>query len=425
MKFFERLGLIIIVLLLSVGCDQGTKALAEEHLANRGTISLLGDTVRLHYAENQGAILSLGARLPAAARFWIFTVFVGAVLVVTLLYLFRDGDLGHGQVVALSLILGGGVSNLIDRIMNDGAVIDFLNIGISNLRTGIFNVADIAVFAGVGLFWLYYAQRQEPDGKSELSPDDGAGWQRQVAEIGEDPFDRRILSNWADYFGCSVADLRQPDTVLVPRERRAPGTGVHIWYIDEHAFVEVDHSLVDAIKPALQDLPAGAVLTPQDVQAALGPERVAELTTGLVCYLQTGELRRPEVDGAFEIRQLTPADAEHMETLHNASPAADVEEAFVEVDHLIACGAFAGDQLVAAASGYVSRGFLDLGVLTHPDFRQQGLGKAVTAELCCWAFDRNMIPQYRHEAGNAASRGVAEALGFTPYFKQESVWLKK
>lgn len=157
--------MIAVVILLSIGCDQGTKALAEEHLAGQGTLRFLDDIVRLHYSENPGALLSLGAQLPEAARFLIFVVFVAVVLGLLLLYLLRDRRMRYPQIVGLSLILGGGISNLIDRIVNDGLVIDFLNLGIANLRTGIFNLADVAVFAGVGLFWLAYAQ--EPEAQAE------------------------------------------------------------------------------------------------------------------------------------------------------------------------------------------------------------------------------------------------------------------
>ncbi len=50
--------------------------------------------------------------------------------------------------VSLTLILAGGVGNLIDRVTNDGLVTDFLNIGVGAFRTGIFNVADVAVMTG-------------------------------------------------------------------------------------------------------------------------------------------------------------------------------------------------------------------------------------------------------------------------------------
>ena len=61
--------------------------------------------------------------------------------------LFRR-DIDRVAFAALGLILAGGVGNLIDRVRLDGIVIDFLNLGIGGVRTGIFNVADIAITAG-------------------------------------------------------------------------------------------------------------------------------------------------------------------------------------------------------------------------------------------------------------------------------------
>jgi signal peptidase II len=52
------------------------------------------------------------------------------------------------KIVSLSLIAGGGFSNLIDRIANGGYVVDFLNIGLGGIRTGIFNIADMAIMMG-------------------------------------------------------------------------------------------------------------------------------------------------------------------------------------------------------------------------------------------------------------------------------------
>ena len=46
------------------------------------------------------------------------------------------------------LVMGGGFGNLIDRIYNQGRVVDFMNLGIGSLRTGVFNVADLAVTFG-------------------------------------------------------------------------------------------------------------------------------------------------------------------------------------------------------------------------------------------------------------------------------------
>ena len=55
-------------------------------------------------------------------------------------------------MISLSLVVGGGFGNLADRIFNEGRVIDFMNIGIGSLRTGVFNVADIALSFGIVWF---------------------------------------------------------------------------------------------------------------------------------------------------------------------------------------------------------------------------------------------------------------------------------
>jgi len=53
------------------------------------------------------------------------------------------------ELTGLVLILGGGLSNLLDRLYHQGKVIDFLNIGIGSFRTGIFNMADIYIAIGI------------------------------------------------------------------------------------------------------------------------------------------------------------------------------------------------------------------------------------------------------------------------------------
>ena len=58
------------------------------------------------------------------------------------------------HVIALSFMIGGGAGNLIDRIFNHGAVIDFLNLGVGTLRTGVFNAADMEIVAGITLLLL-------------------------------------------------------------------------------------------------------------------------------------------------------------------------------------------------------------------------------------------------------------------------------
>ncbi|HPI94106.1 MAG TPA: signal peptidase II [Deltaproteobacteria bacterium] len=131
------------------GCDQATKAIARTHLQESGAVEFLHGLFRLQYAENQGAFLGLGTNVPEELRYGIFILLVGMILAGMLLYLLFSKRLAAGQAAALSLVLGGGLGNLIDRMLHDGRVIDFMNLGIGSVRTGIFNVADVAILAGI------------------------------------------------------------------------------------------------------------------------------------------------------------------------------------------------------------------------------------------------------------------------------------
>ncbi|NVN90513.1 MAG: signal peptidase II [Desulfuromonadales bacterium] len=152
MKLMKRVLLIAPVLLCCVGCDQLTKNIARQGLANSEPISFLNNMVRLQYSENPGAFLSLGAGSPETIRFWIFTVCVGGFLASMFVYLLVYPHNSKAHIISLSLVIGGGVGNLIDRIFNEGRVIDFLNVGIGPLRTGVFNVADIVISCGIVWF---------------------------------------------------------------------------------------------------------------------------------------------------------------------------------------------------------------------------------------------------------------------------------
>ena len=153
MNIVKKLILIIVVSISCVGCDQVTKSIAKSVLSQSATLSYLDDTVRLQIFHNQGAFLSLGASLPEAWRHGLFSVSVGVMLLSIFAYAVLSKSVYRPSVVlALALFFAGGVGNLIDRVIYDGYVIDFLNVGIGSLRTGIFNVADIAISIGAFIF---------------------------------------------------------------------------------------------------------------------------------------------------------------------------------------------------------------------------------------------------------------------------------
>ena len=157
----KRLAALFFVLVSTVGCDQATKSLAQSHLRDAEPRAFLDGLFWLHYAENPGAFLSFGANLPVHWQHTIFTIAVALVLVLILLLTVRETLRGHTLVaLALALFLGGGLGNLIDRLTNQGRVIDFMHLdftglGVGSLRTGVFNVADMVLMAAVILLGIY------------------------------------------------------------------------------------------------------------------------------------------------------------------------------------------------------------------------------------------------------------------------------
>ncbi len=149
-SFRSRFRLLSVIALSLVAIDQATKHYAMASLKETAAhpLTALGGSVRIQYAENPGAFLSFMADWGPNARFWVLTVTNAVVLSGLAWYLLSSPAEDRWMWLALSFILAGGIGNLIDRVRFDGHVIDFLNMGIGNLRTGIFNVADIAITAG-------------------------------------------------------------------------------------------------------------------------------------------------------------------------------------------------------------------------------------------------------------------------------------
>jgi signal peptidase II len=156
MKNFKAIGSCIVISLLLVGCDRLTKQLAKDYLRNKEPISYLNNAVRLEYVENTGAFLSWGSDWSDTTSFWILTIFPLAVLLILFIVLLRRmKKLPFTEIAALLLIFSGGTGNLIDRMLYNRRVTDFISFGVGELRTGILNVADVYVTTGALLLMFY------------------------------------------------------------------------------------------------------------------------------------------------------------------------------------------------------------------------------------------------------------------------------
>ena len=176
----RRSPLVLLLVLLAVGVvvvDQATKAWALSALTEGERTPVLGDLLGLSLVFNPGAALSI-----ATGMTWILTLAALAVTVVVLRVASRLGS--RTWAVALGLLLGGAVGNLIDRLVREpgigrGEVVDF--IAYADWFVG--NVADIAIVAAAGLMILLGMRGVALDGTRH---DDGAAADAADEAAGDD-----------------------------------------------------------------------------------------------------------------------------------------------------------------------------------------------------------------------------------------------
>ena len=143
--------MVFLVVVCCVVVDQASKHLVRSVLRPGDVQPVLYGIVELRLIENPGIMHSLGARLPETIQFWLFTVGVGVITLGALLWLLCRRSTGAQVLVACSLIVAGSISNLIDRLLRGGRVLDYLLIDLVGWRTDIFNLADAAIAVGVVL----------------------------------------------------------------------------------------------------------------------------------------------------------------------------------------------------------------------------------------------------------------------------------
>jgi signal peptidase II len=145
------------LLSLLVLADCTTKRLAVEHLTPpHMPHDVIGDVVRFTLAYNPGAAFSMS--LGPYSR-WGFTL-VAAIMLVILARIYRETPAGdRTQAIALALVIGGAIGNVIDRIRSPRGVVDFIDVGLGDVRFWTFNIADIGVTFGAALLAILLWRR--------------------------------------------------------------------------------------------------------------------------------------------------------------------------------------------------------------------------------------------------------------------------
>jgi len=150
----KRNLLITIIVLLSIASDQISKICVRNNFESYTETSIIGDVFTLIKVENSGAFLGMGSELSETFRILLLIVLPIIVLVSITVYTYIEKTLDKNSIIGFSLIIGGGIANIFDRIVY-GSVTDFLYLNFGGIfKTGIFNIADLSVTTGMILILI-------------------------------------------------------------------------------------------------------------------------------------------------------------------------------------------------------------------------------------------------------------------------------
>jgi len=150
----KRNLLITTIVFLSIALDQISKIWVRNNFESYVENSIIGDVFTLIKVENTGAFLGMGSELSETLRILLLIVLPIIFLIGITFYTYIDKALDKMSIIGFSLIIGGGIGNIFDRIVF-GSVTDFFYLDFWGIfQTGIFNFADLSVTTGMILILI-------------------------------------------------------------------------------------------------------------------------------------------------------------------------------------------------------------------------------------------------------------------------------
>lgn len=158
----RRIVLTVITVSLLILIDQFSKNLIRANLGIFEKVEIMTPYISFLRIENSGAFLSSGEDVEQGTKYVLLTLLPSLGLLAMLaVSIYRKKQPTYWNALGLNLLIGGGISNLIDRFLYQ-TVTDFIHIGFSPLNMGIFNIADVAIFGGIIILLCHIMLRRSP-----------------------------------------------------------------------------------------------------------------------------------------------------------------------------------------------------------------------------------------------------------------------
>jgi signal peptidase II len=158
----------LLIALVVVVFDRWTKYMVAQRIPLYSHIQIIPGLFRITHTENTGAAFSLFAESTGPWKAGLLIAFSVAALVVVSILLWKNHHARAATGVGLSLIMGGAVGNLWDRVAS-GRVVDFLLFYVKRYQWPVFNLADSAIVVGAGLLVAEILFHKPGDERSQSS----------------------------------------------------------------------------------------------------------------------------------------------------------------------------------------------------------------------------------------------------------------
>jgi GNAT superfamily N-acetyltransferase len=223
---------------------------------------------------------------------------------------------------------------------------------------------------------------------------------------------------WADWLGCEPSAFAEGGVTVRPA--RWPGRRIRCLFRGDATVVVAPERHVEAVRARADALHPLDGRDADRVRAALGLGPVV-LGPQFVGYLDGSTLVEGEREGSDDdgtVRPLERHDARALSRLRVACPHEEWAErvgGFAVDGHEVVHGRFVDGRLVAVAAAGVDDAVGGIGVVTHPDHRGRGHGRAVVASVSRALLDDGLVPEYRASEAWTASLSLARGVGFERY----------
>ncbi len=167
MKFLKRYYWVLITVFLVV-LDQLSKFIVNRSIEINDSIVVIPGFFSLSHVRNTGAAFGI-----LSNQRWIFMVFTAIVIIVAVALMLSNRVKNCWGIISLSMIMGGGIGNMIDRVFL-GEVVDFFAFNFWGYQFAVFNVADIFVCCGTFILALYVFLSHDFDSNPKKEPEDEA-----------------------------------------------------------------------------------------------------------------------------------------------------------------------------------------------------------------------------------------------------------